>query len=201
MTDAAEAHETPPADPEYAYKPSVMGSACAFRVAPDEFHWEVGRHGGEVPYTDIRAIRLSFRPITLANYRFIAEIWVKGLPKLTVASTSWRSMVEQQRRDADYTTFLRKLHERIRANGAKPDLLVGLSPYLYWPGIVAMIGMFVAMVVLIWRTVSAGVGGAAAFGFVFMALLAWQLGTFFYRNRPGHYRADALPPQVLPRDS
>ena len=33
----------------------------------------------------------------------------------------------------------------------------------------------------------------------FLALFAWQLGTFFRRNRPGTYGPDALPPEVLPR--
>jgi hypothetical protein len=32
----------------------------------------------------------------------------------------------------------------------------------------------------------------------FLALFLWQVGTFFRRNRPGTYRPDAIPAEVLP---
>jgi hypothetical protein len=32
----------------------------------------------------------------------------------------------------------------------------------------------------------------------FSALLVWQSGTYFWRNRPGHYRPDALPTELVP---
>jgi hypothetical protein len=30
-------------------------------------------------------------------------------------------------------------------------------------------------------------------------VFAYQLGTYFYRNRPSRYRPDAIPPEVLPK--
>jgi hypothetical protein len=33
----------------------------------------------------------------------------------------------------------------------------------------------------------------------FVLLFFWQGGTIFYRNRPGPYRPDAVPPHLLPR--
>ena len=33
---------------------------------------------------------------------------------------------------------------------------------------------------------------------VMMLYFLWQTGVFFWRNRPGDYRPDALPPQALP---
>jgi hypothetical protein len=34
---------------------------------------------------------------------------------------------------------------------------------------------------------------------VFFLVFGYQLGTYFYRNRPGRYRPDAIPPDVLPK--
>jgi hypothetical protein len=34
---------------------------------------------------------------------------------------------------------------------------------------------------------------------IFFAVFAYQLGNYFYRNRPGRYASDALPPMLLPR--
>lgn len=199
MTDATD--PTPDATgTTYIYKPSVMGGMCAFRATPDVLQWEVGRHNGAFPYSAIRRIRLSYKPITLANYRFIAEIWADGVPKLTVSSTSWKSIVEQGRQDADYLTFLRALHDNIQVAGADPSLEIGSPPLIYWPGVVIAALMFAVMPVIIYRTAREGAWPAATLITAFLAYCLWYIGGFFYRNRPGFYRADALPPQVLPKD-
>ena len=39
------------------------------------------------PYDRIRRIRLSFRPMTMQNYRFLTEVWTADGPKLQIAST------------------------------------------------------------------------------------------------------------------
>jgi len=39
---------------------------------------------------------------------------------------------------------------------------------------------------------------AALFLAGFFALLLWQIGGFFRRNRPQRYEAGAIPPAVLP---
>ena len=41
--------------------------------------------------------------------------------------------------------------------------------------------------------------GVAAFIAAFMALFLWQGGNFFRRNKPGSYRPDALPPELMPK--
>ena len=35
--------------------------------------------------------------------------------------------------------------------------------------------------------------------FLMLLIFLWQIGTFFWRNRPGPYRPDAVPSVVLPR--
>jgi hypothetical protein len=44
-----------------------------------------------------------------------------------------------------------------------------------------------------------GALGAVAVVGVFLALFLWQGGSFFRRNRPGLYRPDALPPDLMPK--
>ena len=118
----------------YGFKPSMMSAAHFFRLMPDALDWEIGRHSGRISYRSIRCIRLSFRPVTLANYRFIAEIWSDTAPKLTIASTSWRSLVEQQRHDAEYAAFIRALHQHVSKPGGGTEFLTGSPPFLDGPG-------------------------------------------------------------------
>src|SRR5882724_8645308 len=112
-------------DPVYAYKPSLLGAPFEFQLAADALEWRKGRQAGRTAYDRIRRIRLSFRPATMQNYRFLAEIWPDNGPKLQIASTSWRSMMEQERLDAAYSAFVGELNRRVGAAGGTPLLQTG----------------------------------------------------------------------------
>jgi hypothetical protein len=186
-------------DLTYGFKPSMMSGPHVFRLAPDVLHWEVGRYSGRVPYASIRRIRLSYRPVSLATHRFIAEIWSDVAPKLTVASTSWKSLVEQQRNDAHYTAFVRALNRRIATSGGAPLFRAGAVPLLYWPGAVLCAGLGLGFPWIIVRALQAGALGAAALIGLLMLLFAWQMGNIFWRNRPRAYSPLDIPSDVLPR--
>ena len=105
-------------DPAYLYRPSLIGAAWEFRLRPDAIEWRMGRHHGRAPYAEVVRVRLSFRPQTMQARRFVTEVWPAGGPKLTIASTSWRGMLEQATQDAAYGAFVRELHARLAAAGA-----------------------------------------------------------------------------------
>jgi hypothetical protein len=197
-TNGVDAAEDADGDPVYVYKPSLVGAPLEFRLAADAFEWRKGRHAGRTPYDRIRRIRLSFRPATMQNHRFLTEVWLADGPKLQIASTSWRSMMEQERLDAAYTAFLTELHRRVGAAGGAPLLQTGSPALLYWPGVVMFIGVLLALAALIVRALQSQAWSGGAFVAAFLALFLWQAGGFFRRNRPGTYRADAVPAQVLP---
>ena len=101
------------ADIAYAYKPSVMGAPFEFRLTLHTLEWRRGASAGRTPYGRIRRIRLGFRPMTMQNYRFLTEIWTADGPKLQIASTSWKSLVEHERFDRDYRVFVTELCRRV----------------------------------------------------------------------------------------
>src|ERR1700740_2750905 len=81
--------------PVYAFKASLIGGWCEFKLKPDGLHWQMGLRSGRVRYERIRAVRLSYRPVTMQSRRFVTEIWSTDNPKIQIVSVSWRSMVEQ----------------------------------------------------------------------------------------------------------
>lgn len=183
----------------YAYKSSLMGAALEFRLADDALEWRKGGIGGRTPYGAVRRIRLSFRPMTMQNYRFVAEVWPDNGPKLQIASTSWKSLVEHQRLDADYRAFVSELSRRIGAAGGKTAFDTGSPAFLYWPGAAVLIGAALALAGLALRALQQQAWGGAAFIAAFFVLFIYQAGNFFRRNRPGTYRPDAIPPLLLPK--
>ena len=198
MPDDATRRSDPAADPVYIHKPSLMGAPWELRLRPEALEWRTGRHEGRIPYARVTRVRLSFGPVTMQTRRFLAEVWSTGGPRLSIASTSWRSMVEQAAQDQAYGAFMRELHRRIAAAGATPAYDRGSPALLYWPGLAVFVGVVAGFAVLIVQALDIGAYGGAAVVGAFFALFAWQGGTYFRRNRPGRYRPDALPADLVP---
>ena len=196
----------------YSYKASLMGGAWILRLAPDALHWSIGTLSGQVPYAGIRRIRLSFRPVTMQSYRFLAEIWGDRGPKISIASASWKSLMEQERQDEAYLRFIKALHERIAAAGGNPELKAGAVAFLYWPGVAIFAALCIMGVSLAIRAMELGESAigqpmdwgqrAAILALVVMFFwLIWQMGSFFKRNMPRRYTLDTVPANLLPKAS
>jgi hypothetical protein len=185
-------------DLRYVYKPSLMGAAWELRLRPDALEWRTGRHQGRIPYDRITRVRLSFRPVTMQTRRFVTEIWWPGAPRLSIASTSWRSLVEQAAQDHDYGAFVREFNARVAAAGGAASFETGVPVLLYWPGVVVFVGVAAGLAVLTLRALASGTYSGAALVAGFLALFVWQSGGYFRRNRPGRYRPEAPPKELVP---
>jgi hypothetical protein len=182
----------------YAYKPSLMGAAWELSLEPDALAWRCGFRDGRIPYGRITRVRLSFRPVTMQSRRFVTEIWWADGPRLVIASSSWRSLVEQEAQDRPYGTFVRALHRRLAAAGTTAAFETGSPAALYWPGLAMFAGVAVALAALTVRALETGAYAGAALVGGFLALFLWQSGAYFRRNRPGRYHPDALPRELVP---
>jgi hypothetical protein len=189
-----------PADGEahYSYKPALFGAPWTFRLGADALEWQAGVRSGRVPYGQIVRVRLSFRPVSMQSRRYIAEIWPLRGAKLQIISTSWRSMMEQERLDSSYVGFLAALHARMGATGGSARFETGLPPLIYWLGLAAVAFVSLSLAALLVRALQGSQWSGAAFVAGFLAIFLWQAGTFLRRNRPGLYRPDAIPQEVLP---
>lgn len=196
MTDQ---DQTSVEDLQYTYKPSLLGGAWQFRLEPGALAWNFGSRSGRVPYRQIARVRLSFRPMTLQTQRFITEIWPQNGSKLQIASTSWKSMVEHERLDADYFTFVTALHKRLAAAGSQASFVTGYPAPLYWAGLAVFVATSLGLAGMVVRAVQLGAWAGLAFIAVFFGIFVWQVGNYFRRNKPGSYRPEAVPDAVLPR--
>lgn len=187
-------------DLAYSYRPSLLGAAWSFRLTRAGIAWEAGSRSGLIPYGTIRRVRLSYKPVSMQSQRFRCEIWAEGAPKLEIISSSWKSMVEQVPLGKAYSAFVSELHRRIaHTPGTQVAFEHGSFPLLYWPGLAAFAGVAVGLAWLAVRTLQADAKGGAVFVSAFMLLFLWHGGNFFRRNRPGVYRADALPDLLMPK--
>jgi hypothetical protein len=194
-----DANSTEPGASVYAYKPSLMGAAWEFRLAPDALEWHIGRYQGRTAYARIARVRLSFRPVTMQTRRFVAEIWPIEGPRLVIASSSWKSIIEQEGQDQAYGAFIRELHRRIAASGARVTFEAGSPAIRYWLGLAVFVIVSLGLAVLTVRALQSHAWSAAAIIGGMLCLFVWQSGNYFRRNRPGSYRPEALPELLVPR--
>lgn len=182
----------------YSYRPSLLGAAWTFKLDERGIDWTAGAKSGRVLYDKVRRVRMSFRPMSMQSHRFATEIWAEDGTRLTIVSTSWKSMVEQERQDRPYSAFVRELHRRIAAAAAPLRCEQGKNAWLYWPGVVVFAAIALGLAFLIVRALQAHAAAGAAFVGVFLLLFLWQGGNFFRRNRPGIYRPEAPPGELMP---
>jgi hypothetical protein len=141
-------------DPVYAFKASLNGAMCEFALKPEAMHWQKGRRSGRLRYERIRAIRMSYRPVSMQSHRFVTEIWSADNPKIQIVSVSWRSMIQQERLDASYSAFITELHHRLAAGASGAQFLTGLPVIIYWIGVVIFGGVLVAAGALTLRSMN-----------------------------------------------
>jgi hypothetical protein len=185
-------------DATYAYRPSVMGPIRAFNLSDDGIDWDAGVRSGHIPYRNIRRLRLSYRPTSMQSHRFVTEVWAEGAAKLEIISTSCKSMFEQERLDQSYSDFVRALHHRISDAPTSTRFEQGSSPFVYWPGLLVFACVALGLAGLIIRALQNGSLSGAVLVVAFLAMFIWYGGNFLRRNRPGKYRPDVLPKELIP---
>lgn len=183
----------------YTYRPSLLGAPFEFKLSGDGIDYAAGKRSGHVPFRNIRRVRMSYQPVSMQSQRFLTEIWADDAPKLKIVSSSWKSMLEQERLDKSYSAFVAELHRRIAGAGVPVRFERGTNPMIYWPGLAVFTGVVLALVLLIVRALPGDAPLGAAFIAAFLALFLWQGRKYFGRNRPGVYRADAPPDVLLPK--
>jgi hypothetical protein len=193
----AEAEEVVSA-PSYAYKASLIGSAHRFELGDEGLIWHVARRSGLWRYGEIAQIRLSFRPVSMQQHRFRADLRHVDGGRIAILSTSWQTAALMAAQDNGYRDFILALHARMQGAGSRAVLTAGLGRSTYAAALALLAVLAVAMAGLLIRALVVGEFTGALFIVGFAALFAWQVGGFVRRNQPQSYSFDRLPPALLP---
>ncbi|WGD55478.1 hypothetical protein QA641_17295 [Bradyrhizobium sp. CB1650] len=182
----------------YAYKASLIGSAHRFELTEEGLSWHVGGRSGLWRYDEISAIALSFRPVSMQQHRFRADVSGAGGGRIAILSTSWQSAALMAPQDNGYRDFIVELHARMAKAGSRAVLTAGLGHKTYAVALALLAVLAVAMAGLLIRALMVGEFAGALFVVGFAALFTWQIGGFVRRNRPRRYAFEHLPKALLP---
>ncbi|MHC1946747.1 hypothetical protein IF803_20410 [Bradyrhizobium sp. UFLA06-06] len=197
MQDRSEAGEGAPL--RYAYKASLIGSAHQFELTGDGLSWRIAGRSGVWDYADISAVKLSYRPVSMQQQRFRADIDNAKGGRIAILSTTWQTATLVAPQGHLYRDFIVELHCRMKAAGSTARLVGGLGPKTYTAALALLAFLAVAMAGLLLMALLASNWMGALFLVGFAALFTWQVGGFVTRNRPRRYSFDQLPDALLPK--
>ena len=182
----------------YAYKASLIGSAHRFELTDEGLSWHIARRSGVWRYDEISAIRLSFRPVSMQQHRFRADVSRAGGGRISILSTSWQTAALMAPQDSGFRDFIVQLHARMAKAGSRAELTAGLGRKTYAAILAFLAVLAVAMAGLLVRALMIGEFAGVLFIIGFAALFAWQVGGFVRRNQPQSYSFDRVPRSLLP---
>lgn len=182
----------------YAYKASLIGSAHQFELTDAGLSWRISGRSGVWPYADIAAVRLSYRPVSMQQRRFRADIDNAKGGRIAILSTTWQSAALMAPQDQGYRLFVVELHRRLQQAGSNAALIGGLGRNTYAAALVLLVLLGAAMTGLLLRALWTFEFTGALFLVGFAALFVWQVGGFVKRNKPRSYAFDDLPAELLP---
>ena len=182
----------------YAYKASLIGSAHRFELTDEGLSWRIAGRSGVWRYDEISAIRLSFRPVSMQQHRFRADVTHTGGGRIAILSTSWQTAALMEPQDRGFRNFLVELHARMAKAGSRAELTAGLGRKTYAAVLAFLAMLAVAMAGLLIRALMIGEFAGVLFILGFAALFVWQVGGFVRRNQPRSYSFDRLPAGLLP---
>jgi len=182
----------------YAYKASLIGSAHRFELTDEGLSWHIAGRSGLWRYDEISAIRLSFRPVSMQQHRFRADVSHSKGGRIAILSTSWQTAALMAPQDNGFRDFIVALHARMAKAGSRAELTAGLGAKTYAAVLAFLALLAVAMVGLLVRALITGELAGVMFILGFAALFAWQVGGFVRRNQPRSYGFDQLPRSLLP---
>lgn len=182
----------------YAYKASLIGSAHRFELTEAGLSWRIAGRSGVWNYADISAVKLSYRPVSMQQQRFRADIDNAKGGRIAVLSTTWQTATLMAPQGHLYREFVIELHRRMQAAGSSATLAAGLGPKTYAAALVLLACLAAAMAGLLLQALLTSNWVGVLFLLGFVALFAWQVGGFITRNRPRLYSFDRLPDTLLP---
>ncbi len=182
----------------YAYKASLIGSAHRFELTEQGLSWQVSGRSGLWRYDEISAVRLSFRPVSMQQHRFRADISHAAGGRIRMLSTSWQTAALMAPQDNGFRDFILELHARMAKAGSRAELSAGLGRTTYAAMLAFLAVLAVAMAGLLIRALMVGELAGALFILGFVALFVWQVGGFVRRNQPHSYSFDHVPKALLP---
>ena len=184
----------------YTHTYNFFKKARSYRLTGSALTWmDEGEAGVKsLPYSDIKEVRLAYRPTRVQRNRYFAHIVPKSGKQIDITNTSFRGLGDLVEHNEAYSAFIRELHRRLVTMRTDATFHKG-SSMLGYIGNMLLTIFIVAMVVLAFFLLTAtGVVWIAVVKLAIIAFFVPTLYRFMKRSRPQDYDPRDIPDDALP---
>jgi hypothetical protein len=182
----------------YGHRARPYSHEAVFELRDDRIAIEQGSRKGDFLFGEIVMIRLMYKPKNTTNEGYQTKIYRRDRKTAAFTNLSWKSLVDVDRQDADYSSFLRKMILATSAVNPSVVLVAGLPRWKHM--LVSLFGAAsVAALALV--TVQALMQGSWPMALLTAGLagyFVWWAMRYVSRNRPRHFKPDNIPADVMP---
>jgi hypothetical protein len=114
------------------------------------------------------------------------------------SSLSWKSLVEAERLDRDYSAFTASLLKAIGQASPNARFYAGRPGWAWVAIMVLAAASLLAIAIFVWRAVQDGAHAAAFLGALIGLAGIWQLEPMVRLNKPRTFTPDTPPRELLP---
>ncbi len=184
--------------PTYQHRAKPYAPEALFRLEEGHLAVEQGRRSGNYPYADIVLVRLLFKPRNTTNEGYQAKFYRRDRRTASLTNLSWKSLVDMERQDEDYTRFVRLLIGRVAAANPAAVFEAGLPRWLYAITAAAGLGAIAGLVLVLAQAILNGSHMIALMAIALGVYFVWWTQRYLTRNRPRRFTTDAIPDDVMP---
>jgi hypothetical protein len=182
----------------YEHRAKPYAQEARFEMKPDVLAVTQGSRSGDFAYGDITLVRLLYKPRNTTNEGYQAKLYRKDRRTVGLTNLTWKSLVDLDRQDADYTAFVKALILRVAAANPHVILEAGMPRWLHTLTAVAGGIAMVALVLVGIAALRQGGWPMALMTVAIGAYFVWWTWRYLGRNRPRRFQPDAIPGDVLP---
>ena len=182
----------------YSHAPRPTAAPISFKLETQTLTVDSGRKVDVVQLGAVEQIRLTYEPRSFTQRAYQTQVRMRDGKTFKFSSLHWRSLVEAERLDREYSAFVRALLRAVA--GASPGVrFVAGRPAWAW-GVTAALagGSLLGIAYFVWRALAAGAHSAALIGALLGLTGIWQLEPMVRLNKPRAFPADSPPDDLLP---
>ena len=182
----------------YSHAPRPVSGPVSFKLSGDRLTVDSGRKVQEVRLGAVDQVRMTYEPRSFARRAFQTQVRMKDGKTFAFSSLNWRSFVEAERLDAEYSAFTHALLHAIASANPSARFVAGRPGWIWTATAVLAAASLAAMVLFLWRALTAGYTSAALMGALFLGVGIWQLEPMIRLNKPRRFNPEAPPRELLP---
>ncbi|MCB1479311.1 MAG: hypothetical protein KDJ62_10670 [Rhodobiaceae bacterium] len=172
----------------------------SYRLTGSALTWTDEGEAGmkSLPYSQIKEVRLAYRPSRVQRNRYLAHIVPKSGKRIDISNSTFKGFGDFVEHNEEYSAFIRELHRRLVEMRTDATFHKG-SSWLGYIGNMILTVWIAAMVVLAFFLLT--LTGVLWIAVIKLAIIAFFIPTlirFMLRSRPQTYDPREIPEGALP---